>query len=98
MCAFVFNFSYVYNEFCNDTNTDLVLWVIQFLWSFASSRARKTNKHYLNNEGNIQILICLSVLTHAAPSYAFPHGKNIYLDKDPHLLVIMERQWKMSFS
>lgn len=57
----------------------------------------KPNKHYLNNEGNIQILICLSVLTHAAPSYAFAHGKDIYLDKDPHLLVIMEQQWKMSF-
>lgn len=78
MCAFVFNFSYTYNEFCNDRNTDLVLLVVQFLWSFASSPARKTNKHCLNNEGNIQILICLSVLTHAAPSYAFPHAGHLF--------------------
>lgn len=47
MHTFAFNFSYMYNEFRNNTNTDLVLWVIQFLWSFASSLARKTKQALL---------------------------------------------------
>lgn len=51
--------------------------------------------HYLNNESTIHVLICLSVLTNAAPGYAFPHGRDIYLDREPHLLVITTHNWKM---
>lgn len=43
-------------------------------------------------------MICLSVLTYAAPSYAFPYGMDIYLDREAHLLVIMEDRWKMSIA